>query len=318
MKVEDIRFRSADHVIQEIRDMNVKGGSPFGRAAAWAFKLLCENEKLDTKELLQERIDGVAKQMIELKPTMATIHNTYNMVEKTVEKHKNDSVDKIKQAVVKVCDRIISYSFDSVDQLAVYGSNLINDGDTVMMHSYSSTLMGIFIQAANAGKKFRVICTESRPLRESRVAVRMLQKLNIGVIYVTDASIYEIMPKADYIIMGADTLCADGSVANKMGTAMVSHLAQSCKKPVYIASELYKLDLRTKYGYTVKLERRSEWEILQKDDFETLDGVDVINQFFDLTPAGEIKAIICEYGVVSPGSLMNYWNELENKIMEEA
>ena len=42
MKVEDLTFTSADHVITEIRNMNVKGGSPFGRAAAWAFKLVSD------------------------------------------------------------------------------------------------------------------------------------------------------------------------------------------------------------------------------------------------------------------------------------
>ena len=33
-RVKDIAFQSADHVIEEIRNMNVKGGSPFGREAA--------------------------------------------------------------------------------------------------------------------------------------------------------------------------------------------------------------------------------------------------------------------------------------------
>ena len=28
-RVKDIDFKSADHVIEEIRNMNVKGGSPF-------------------------------------------------------------------------------------------------------------------------------------------------------------------------------------------------------------------------------------------------------------------------------------------------
>ena len=43
-RVKDIDFKSADHVIEEIRNMNVKGGSPFGRSAAWAFKfLMCQN-----------------------------------------------------------------------------------------------------------------------------------------------------------------------------------------------------------------------------------------------------------------------------------
>ena len=114
--------------------------------------------------------------------------------------------------------------------------------------------------------------------------------------------------------MGADTLCADGSVANKMGTAMIAGLAKACKKKVYIASELYKLDLRTQVGYRVVLERRSAWEILNKDDFDSLDGIDVVNQFFDITPASDIQAIICEYGIIPPASVLNFWTDLENHV----
>ena len=39
--LQDIQFQSAQHVIDEVRNMNVKGGSPFGRAAAWAYYLAC-------------------------------------------------------------------------------------------------------------------------------------------------------------------------------------------------------------------------------------------------------------------------------------
>ena len=80
-KVKDIQFKSANHVIQEIRDMNVKGGSPFGRSAAWAFKLATEQEKLKTKKELHARYQDLTKQMIALKPTMATIRNSCRIVE---------------------------------------------------------------------------------------------------------------------------------------------------------------------------------------------------------------------------------------------
>ena len=56
MQVSDIEFKSADHVLQEIRDMNVKGGSPFGRAAAWAYRLACEQERFPSVEALLVRV----------------------------------------------------------------------------------------------------------------------------------------------------------------------------------------------------------------------------------------------------------------------
>ena len=43
--------------------MNVKGGSPFGRAAAWAFRLACEQERFDSVQALRGRLDDIAGQL---------------------------------------------------------------------------------------------------------------------------------------------------------------------------------------------------------------------------------------------------------------
>lgn len=117
--------------------------------------------------------------------------------------------------------------------------------------------------------------------------------------------------------MGADTLSTDGSVANKMGSAQIACLARSCKVPVYYASELYKLDLRTQYGYNIQLERRTPFELVCNEDFKDFDKVRVINQFFDITPANDIKGIITEFGVLHPAQMVSYWNELIKNIMED-
>ena len=318
MEVKDIEFKSANHVIEEIRNMNVKGGSPFGRSAAWAFKLACEQEKLSTKKALIDRFDDLTEQMTSLKPTLATIQNTCWLVKTMYSQISNKPIKEIKKRIIKLCEEIIQNSFDSVELVSEYGANHIHNGSMIMMHSYSSTLMGIFIKAAKQGKKFTVICTESRPLRESRLAVHYLQALKENVIYITDAELYEFMPKVDFIIAGADSLCCDGSVANKIGTAMIAKLASSCKKPMFIASELYKYDVRTKYGHEVVLERRTKDEIVSKGDFDTYDNLEVINQFFDLTPAQDITAIISEYGFINSANIDFYWQQLVEKLMKNS
>src|SRR5699024_4643281 len=202
---------------------------------------------------------------------------------------------------------------EAVEKLGEYGANLIKDGDKILMHSYSSALMSVFTKAAESGKTFSVICTESRPLRESRLAAQILQEHGVNVTYIIDAAIWEFMPQADYVMMGADSITWEGSVANKMGTSMVSKLAQECKKPVYILSEMYKMDSRTREGQRVELERRTIYEIIEEDDFDQLDRIEVINQFFDITPAYHIRGIVCEFGIISPTSAYNYWNQLEEK-----
>lgn len=313
-RVKDIAFQSADHVIEEIRNMNVKGGSPFGRAAAWAFKLALQQEDLKTFSEIKTRFTYLKKQMYELKPTMATIHNSCEAIMQELD--ETMKVNILKEKVIHLCDNIIEQSFVAVEKVGEIGSHLIHDHDVVLMHSYSSTLMGIFQSAANDKKRFKVICTESRPLRESRNAVNVLTRLGIETMFISDASVYEFMNEADMIIMGADTLCTNGDVANKMGSAQIARLAQSCKIPVYFASELYKLDIRTLNGEKVVLERRDKCELVDEDDFKDFDQVEVINQFFDLTPASDITGIVTEFGVLHPSQMLQYWSKLWDNIKE--
>ncbi|MFQ6915052.1 translation initiation factor eIF-2B [Longicatena caecimuris] len=313
-RVKGIAFQSADHVIEEIRNMNVKGGSPFGRAAAWAFKLALQQEDLKTFSEIKTRFTYLKKQMYELKPTMATIYNSCEAIMQELD--ETMKVNILKEKVIHLCDNIIEQSFVAVEKVGEIGSHLIHDHDVVLMHSYSSTLMGIFQSAANDKKRFKVICTESRPLRESRNAVNVLTRLGIETMFISDASVYEFMNEADMIIMGADTLCTNGDVANKMGSAQIARLAQSCKIPVYFASELYKLDIRTLNGEKVVLERRDKCELVDEDDFKDFDQVEVINQFFDLTPASDITGIVTEFGVLHPSQMLQYWSKLWDNIKE--
>ena len=313
-RVKDIAFQSADHVIEEIRNMNVKGGSPFGRAAAWAFKLALQQEDLKTFSEIKTRFTYLKKQMYELKPTMATIYNSCEAIMQELD--ETMKVNILKEKVIHLCDNIIEQSFVAVEKVGEIGSHLIHDHDVVLMHSYSSTLMGIFQSAANDKKRFKVICTESRPLRESRNAVNVLTRLGIETMFISDASVYEFMNEADMIIMGADTLCTNGDVANKMGSAQIARLAQSCKIPVYFASELYKLDIRTLNGEKVVLERRDKCELVDEDDFKDFDQVEAINQFFDLTPASDITGIVTEFGVLHPSQMLQYWSKLWDNIKE--
>lgn len=261
---------------------------------------------------MQELSDKLHK----LKPTMATIRNSSVFARGAFDcaKKSGATLEETKAQIIATCDRIIESSYAAVDALAKNGANLITEGCTVMMHSYSSALMAVFTAAREQGKNFSLICTESRPLRESRLAVKVLRSIGVPVTYITDAEIWEFMPRADLIIMGADSIAWDGSVANKMGTALVSQLALACKKPVYIASELYKVNPATAEGHPIELERRVKEEIVSEGDFDSYEGIDVINQFFDLTPAWQIRGLITEFGVIAPASACVYWQKLEDKI----
>ena len=140
MKVEDIKFQSAQHVLDEIYNMNVKGGSPFGRAAAWAYKLACEQEALDSFDALEARMQELSDKLHKLKPTMATIRNSSVFACGAFDcaKKSGATLEETKAQIIATCDRIIESSYAAVDALAKNGANLITEGCTVMMHGVPS------------------------------------------------------------------------------------------------------------------------------------------------------------------------------------
>ena len=139
-RVKDIDFKSADHVIEEIRNMNVKGGSPFGRSAAWAFKLAIEQEDLNDFDTLKTRLEDVAKQMIGLKPTMATIHNSCDIVLSLLNKDKD--LDELK----KIGLDCINFSIDTLDESEYLKICKKNNLKKVLSNLEYAYQIGIFVK----------------------------------------------------------------------------------------------------------------------------------------------------------------------------
>lgn len=314
MSLPDIEFTSADHVVQEIRDMNVKGGSPFGRAAAWAHRWVAREPGLETLDALRDRTADIARQMSNLKPTMATIANVNTLVSEAL--HTCDGPDEAREVIEALTARIIDHSYRAVAEVTRVAAELIPDGGTVLMHSYSSTLVDSYQAAFDAGKRFSVVCTESRPLRESLNAVRLLREMGCeDVRFVTDAAMAESVKTADIVVLGADSLSVDGSVANKIGSFPVALAARHYDVPVYVLSELFKYDARTAQGGAIALEKRDPDEVLSRDDERFVEGMTVINQFFDLTPANLIRGLVTENGVIPPALVSTHWNVLREELL---
>ena len=121
-----------------------------------------------------------------------------------------------------------------------------------------------------------------------------------------------IIPEADWCLVGADSIGVDGAVANKIGTYQLALLAQNFCKPLYIATEVIKLQRQTMEGQPIHLEQRPANELLDvAAEFEFPQRIKVRHQFFDLTPATYIRSLITEQGIISPVAIGSAWHNLE-------
>ncbi|MEL6823335.1 MAG: S-methyl-5-thioribose-1-phosphate isomerase, partial [Calditrichota bacterium] len=126
------------------------------------------------------------------------------------------------------------------------------------------TALGVIYQAHEDDKDIQVFANETRPvLQGARLTAWELTQAKIPVNLVCDSMSASLMQhgKVDVIIVGADRIAADGSVANKIGTYSVAVLAKFHNVPFYVAAPFSTFDMSIHEGENIPIEVRGNDEI---------------------------------------------------------
>ncbi len=158
--------------------------------------------------------------------------------------------------------------------------------------------MEIFRRAKLEGKKFSVVCTETRPVNQGLLTAKEIAKMRIPVTLIVDSAARTFMKKCDLVVIGADAITSTGDVVNKIGSSNIALIAEDLKKPFYVAAGTHKIDPATAQGFLEPIEERPEKEVTKK-----IKGVKIRNPAFDAVPARRITGIITELGVMPPQSV---------------
>lgn len=188
----------------------------------------------------------------------------------------------------------------SRERIAAIGAKRILEDMTVFTHCHSSTVTRLIAIAKKEGKRFKVICTETRPAFQGRITAKEMVDLGIETTFIVDSAARTFIPKVDLVIVGADAITSEGNVVNKVGTSSLAVLAYEVRKPFYVVSELLKFDPVTLYGEYEGIEQRSPSEVWK----EAPEKLQVKNPAFDVTPSRYIDGLICEEGIIPPQSVL--------------
>jgi len=174
---------------------------------------------------------------------------------------------------------------------------------------WGTALSGIY-HLARAGESPSVLADETRPrLQGARLTAWELTQEGVPCKIQADNAAAWMMAQGqvDAIVVGADRIAANGDVANKIGTYMLSLAAREHNIPMYVAAPESTFDLNCPTGAGIPIENRSDDEVLMAqgvdaDDQEHLiriatAGVGANNPAFDVTPNHLITGIISEKGL---------------------
>ncbi len=314
LRVEYVDCRTVEEVAGAIQSMVVRGAPAIGITAAYGL-YLAGQRALDAGEVDPHRVVSLlAEAGRRLKATRPTAVNLSWAVERLMARarslaDKGFGVADLVRALSEEAQLIHREDVEMNHRIGSYGASLINDGDTVLTHCNAGALatggygtaLGVIRAAHEQGKGIRVLVDETRPfLQGARLTAWELVQEDIPATLITDnmAGYFMMRGEVNLVVVGADRICSNGDVANKIGTYSLAVLSKEHGIPFYVAAPWSTVDLSLESGDEIVIEERDPGEVLGWGDLRWApDRVGVANPAFDITPARYISGIITDRGI---------------------
>ena len=282
-------------IAEEIRTMKVQGAIQIAMRAEEGLKHVVENSKAETKEEFLKELTDAAKLFKNTRPTAVALPNAVDILIDSVTKIQGD-LEETKKNALEVVSAMIKNGQESLEKIGKIGAELIEDGSTILEHCHSSTVVSILKEAHKQGKKFNVICTETRPWHQGYISAKELSEAGIPTSLIVDSAAMYFMKDVDMVLVGADTVTKNGDLVNKIGTSQIALVAKKFDVPFYTATHTIKFDKNREKGEEVPIEERPPEEII---DPAKLPKVDIKNPIFDVTKPEYITGYITEKGLMT-------------------
>ncbi|MFE9926767.1 S-methyl-5-thioribose-1-phosphate isomerase [Streptomyces sp. NPDC005774] len=179
------------------------------------------------------------------------------------------------------------------------------------------TAFAVALAAHRAGRLRRLWVDETRPLLQgARLTAYEAARSGMAYTLLTDSAAGSLFAagEVDAVLIGADRIAADGSVANKVGSYPLAVLARYHHVPFIVVAPVTTVDLRTPDGASIEVEQRPGHEVTEVTAPQVPMagteagggilvaplGTQAYNPAFDVTPTELVTAIVTEEGAVSP------------------
>ena len=310
---EIVSYEDYRQVADAIKSMVVRGAPAIGAAAAFGMALaVFYSNANDVQELLEE-LATAGSVLREARPTAVNLAWAIDRVLRTAESTVDNAGD-FRVHILGEAQRIADEDVAVNKEMARHGAALIDDGETVIHHCNTGALatvdwgtaLGVIRMAHEQGKRVHVLVDETRPrLQGARLTAWELSQYGIPYDIITDnaAGAFLSSGTVHKVLFGADRVAANGDVANKIGTYMLSLAASDNGVPAYCVVPTSTIDLSLPSGVRIPIEERGQDEVLDikfQGRKAVPAGASARNPAFDITPHRLVTAFVTEKGVVYP------------------
>ncbi|MFD6419512.1 S-methyl-5-thioribose-1-phosphate isomerase [Streptomyces sp. NPDC060194] len=230
-----------------------------------------------------------------------------------------DAARDLHRADAEASGRMAVHGLALLDELLPGGNHrvLTHCNTGALVSGGEGTAFAVALEAHRAGRLRRLWVDETRPLMQgARLTAFEAARAGMAYTLLTDSAAGSLFAagEVDAVLVGADRIAADGSVANKVGTYPLAVLARYHHVPFVVVAPLSTVDLETPDGAAIEVEHRPGSEVTEVTAPRAAGapgepgggvaiapwGTQAYNPAFDVTPPELVTAIVTEAGAVSP------------------
>ncbi len=297
---------TSDDVAAAIHSLAVRGAPAIGIAAAWGVVLAARNVAAAHGAAAADALAPAMARLDAARPTAVNLAWALARMRAALVAAGSDWRNVLAREAADIATEDLAAN----RAMGALGAGLIEPGSGVLTHCNTGSLatagfgtaLGVIRAGVAQGRIERVFADETRPwMQGSRLTAWELQQDGIDATLIVDAAASHLMKggRVQWVVVGADRICANGDVANKIGTYQLAISARYHGAKVMVVAPASTVDMATASGDLIEIEERDPGELLGVGSNRTAaDGIAAWNPVFDVTPASLIDAIVTERGIV--------------------
>lgn len=292
-------------LVDAIRRLVVRGAPMLGMAGAYGVALAAQRG---------EDVVAAADALTAARPTAVNLGWGARQVLAAYQQalSRNDPERLARDAALAQARAIEAADVAASGAMAAHGLTLVPARARVLTHCNTGrlaaagqgTAFAVVRAAHRAGRLAMLWVDETRPLLQgARLTAWEAAQAGIPYALLPDAAAASLLAHAevDLVLVGADRIAADGSVANKVGTYGLAVLARRHGVPFVVVAPVSTIDPAVPCGDAIVVEQRAPAEVTSfAGNLVAPEGGAAYNPAFDVTPADLVSAIVTECGVVAP------------------
>lgn len=304
--VEYLACTTSDEVAAAIHDLAVRGAPAIGIAAAWGVVLGSREVMAATPAEALEKLEPALQCLNDARPTAVNLAWALARMRAALRTAGSDWRGVLELEALAIAEEDLAAN----RHMGELGAALIGQGSGVLTHCNTGSLatagfgtaLGVIRAGVAQGRIGKVYAGETRPWQQgARLTAWELQQDGIPATLIADSAASHLMKTGavQWVVVGADRICANGDTANKIGTYQLAIAARHHGAKFMVVAPSSTVDMATPNGDAIHIEERDPAELLGIGGTRIVaEGVAAWNPVFDVTPAALIDAIVTEKGVI--------------------